>query len=435
MSHQVKDRFKNSIVRQIKSSRKQVTIMFTDMVGSTKLWDTGGDIKGRLMVDIHNRLIFPVIKHYKGKIVKTIGDAIMAAFNHPESAVLAAIGIQQMLQKNRRQNEDFGLKIRIGLHTGKAIVEHKDVFGDVVNVAARVESRCKGNEILISENTVAGLKKKKFDLVHRGSFTPKGKSEALTIFQCPWQEVESLIDNIRIAPFLPRAKRQKFEILLYAFATCGILYFLYLKYACYFIADSESMSLFSLNPGSFISVPTAVQVALGLIALVAAILLIRTATVPLFILRSLKGGFGLCLGFFIFYLSAFYLTYLAFGFASRLDSVLYQSEHLFVEVKAEKANIFRNPSVKSEVLQTVHKGDLLLMSDVRRKGPLTWNKVLIGKGKYGWILRIVPAKIGVPAKRLTFTYKFYFRYLDLGALLAGLIGFVWGILSFKVRPV
>jgi len=119
-----------------------------------------GDIDGRLMVDYHNRLIFPVIKKFKGKIVKTIGDAIMASFSRSEQAVKAAIAIQQMLQKTRRQDKNFGLKVRIGIHTGKAIVEHSDVFGDVVNVAARIEQMGQGSEIFLSKNTADKIDKK-----------------------------------------------------------------------------------------------------------------------------------------------------------------------------------------------------------------------------------------------------------------------------------
>ena len=62
MTAEKRKRFGDSITRQIRSTRKQITILFTDIEGSTRYWDTRGDIDGRLMVDYHNRLIFPVIK-------------------------------------------------------------------------------------------------------------------------------------------------------------------------------------------------------------------------------------------------------------------------------------------------------------------------------------------------------------------------------------
>ena len=107
MTKERRNRFGSGITRQIKSTRKQITILFTDIEDSTRYWDTRGDIDGRLMVDYHNRLIFPTIKKFKGKIVKTIGDAIMASFNRSEQAVKAAIAIQQMLQNTRRQDKNW----------------------------------------------------------------------------------------------------------------------------------------------------------------------------------------------------------------------------------------------------------------------------------------------------------------------------------------
>ena len=139
-----------SIARQIKSSRREVTILFTDIEYSTYLWDIRGDVEGRLMVDKHNRLLFPIVKAYRGRVIKPIGDAIMASFKHPEDAVRAAIGIQQALDRARRKDDNFYIKVRIGIHTGMAIVEQDDVFGDVVNVASRVVGEAAGGHALVT---------------------------------------------------------------------------------------------------------------------------------------------------------------------------------------------------------------------------------------------------------------------------------------------
>ena len=65
-----------SIARHIKTSRKQVSVLFTDIEYSTMLWDIRGDIEGRLMVDKHNRLLFPVVRAHRGRVLKTIGDLL-----------------------------------------------------------------------------------------------------------------------------------------------------------------------------------------------------------------------------------------------------------------------------------------------------------------------------------------------------------------------
>jgi len=429
--------FGGRIARQIKSTRKQITILFTDIEDSTRYWDTRGDIDGRLMVDYHNRLIFPVIKKFKGKIIKTIGDSIMASFSRSELAVKAAIGIQQVLQKTRRQDKNFGLKVRIGIHTGKAIVEDGDVFGDVVNVASRIEQIGQGNDIFLSEKAADRIDKKAFGLVKSMSFKPKGKARKIKTYRCEWRSLDPLIDNVQIDPFVTMKPKQKIEILIYALSCAGILYFLYLKYIRYILADSESLALFYLNPQHFINVPPIVTVILGVLALLAIILLVRMATVPHFILMLLKGSFGFCIGFFLFYLPVTFIPaeYMPLKIETVLNKKIFQSDHLFVEVKANDTDIKKKPSIKAESLEKVDKGDLLLLTDVKKIDRLTWNKVLIGEKKYGWILRITPAKIGVPEKRITIVYKYYFKYMDLFAFFIGAIGFTWGFVNFRLRPV
>ncbi|NIT40519.1 MAG: hypothetical protein GTN46_03035, partial [Gammaproteobacteria bacterium] len=86
-------------------------------------------------------------KRYRGRIVKHIGDSIMASFKSPKTALRAAIGIQQILEKRRNEDPAFQLRVRIGVHTGEALVEDSDIFGDAVNLAARVQNLAKGNEI------------------------------------------------------------------------------------------------------------------------------------------------------------------------------------------------------------------------------------------------------------------------------------------------
>lgn len=103
----------------IKSSKKHVTILFTDIEDSTKYWDKFGDVQGRLMVDRHNRLLFPLVQKFKGTIIKTIGDSIMAVFSKPEQAIKAAIAMQQALGLERQGDETFDVRIRIGIHCGE----------------------------------------------------------------------------------------------------------------------------------------------------------------------------------------------------------------------------------------------------------------------------------------------------------------------------
>ena len=424
--------FYKNIIRQIRWSRRTVTILFSDVEGSTRYFEVKGDTKGRLMIDLHNRLIYPVIKRYRGKVIKTIGDGVMASFKSPANALRASIGIQQILQQRRKEDRSFRLKVRIGIHTGKALVEDKDVFGDAVNVAARVESYGKGNEIYVSGGTASNVRKKAFGLVRKGSFVPKGKRRPVTIYRLPWKKYQNLIDGIREGGILPVVGRQKFEVLVYSLATLGILYFLFLRYFRYLFGDSESLALLFLNPRLILDIHIAIPIGLGALGIAAVLLLIRLKAVPHIALGILKGWFGFAIGFFLF----FVLThYVGLEFGPSWSEELCQSHHLFVEVQEDDTAVHRRPSKNAPIIRKVDKGDILLLADVAEGESMKWNKVLVGKGKYGWIPRIVPARFGVPEIRLTVAYKFSLRNRDLYALIAGLFGFIWGALSFRIRPV
>jgi class 3 adenylate cyclase len=431
MAESREESFYKSIIRQIRRSRKPVTILFTDVEGSTRYWDSLGDTKGRLMIDLHNRLIYPVIKRHRGRIVKTIGDSIMASFKSPENAVRASIGIQQILDRRRKEDKSFRLKVRIGIHTGKALVEHKDIFGDVVNVAARVVDYGKGNEICVSGGTASHLSKRAFGLVRKTTFVPKGRRRPVTIYGLPWKKYSSLIDGMKEGILLPVLMRQKFELLAYSLASLGILSFLFFKYLRYVLADSENLALLFLNPRLILDLHIAIPIGLVALAGAALFLLIRLKTIPHVALSLLKGGFGFAIGFLFFFVPT---NYFGLGGGPNLNERLYQSRHLFVEVREDGTGVHRRPFTTAPIIRRVNSGNILLLADVAVREGLKWNKVLVGKRKYGWIPRVVPARFGVPEKRITIAYRFSIRNRDLYALIAGLLGFIWGALSFTIRP-
>lgn len=152
IEHLLKD-FKD-IQSSIIEHKKDLTILFSDIKGSTEYFDRKGDIDGLLLLEKHNQLLFPIIKEEGGDIIKTLGDAIMAAFEDPVASVSAAERMQRALYEyNRDKSEREQIHVRIGLNTGQGFIKEKDVFGGVVNIAARIESLAGPDEILISEST------------------------------------------------------------------------------------------------------------------------------------------------------------------------------------------------------------------------------------------------------------------------------------------
>lgn len=180
---------------------KKVTIMFTDIKGSTSFYEQRGDLDGRLMVHRHNELVLPMIEANKGVLIKTIGDATMSRYEDAADGVRAAMQIQLKLRDhNKASATGEQIHVRIGLNTGMGIVEEKDVFGDVVNVAARVESLADGGEIFVTEDTYREVKNHdEFIFRYADAAKVRGKKEALKAYRLVWHEEDLHVGAVRSA--------------------------------------------------------------------------------------------------------------------------------------------------------------------------------------------------------------------------------------------
>jgi class 3 adenylate cyclase len=132
----------------------RVTLLFTDLRRSTDLYGRIGDAAAYHLVREHFAFLGTVVRRHNGALVKTVGDAIMAAFAQPSDALAAALAIQRELGTfNERAVPP--LVIKLGLHEGPCIVVtlngRLDYFGSTVNMAARLEGRSEGNDIVLSE--------------------------------------------------------------------------------------------------------------------------------------------------------------------------------------------------------------------------------------------------------------------------------------------
>ncbi len=149
------------------------TIFFIDIAGYTKKSATT-DIKVLMaMLDEFGKIIMPCGEKYKGTLIKKIGDCYMYTFDTPLEAVLFSTEVQAILKaRNLEETEDRKINTRIGLNTGKVFCMDNDVFGDPVNVAARMESNAPLNGIRVNSTTCLPIKS--FLLTERDDIEVKG---------------------------------------------------------------------------------------------------------------------------------------------------------------------------------------------------------------------------------------------------------------------
>lgn len=170
----------------------QLTILFADIAGSTRLYDTFGDVKARELIADCLSLLKKMVVESEGTVVKTIGDEVLCTFLSPDQAAEAA----------RRMHEEISfdpgmikanIHLRIGFHHGEVLCEPGDVFGDAVNVAARMVGLAKGDQIITNRETLALMKQA---LRHRARIVDRtrvrGKDDIMEIHELIWGKPEQM---------------------------------------------------------------------------------------------------------------------------------------------------------------------------------------------------------------------------------------------------
>ena len=170
-----------------------LAIVFADISGSTKLYDTLGDQLARSKVAQTLDVMTKVVKEHQGTVIKTIGDELMCTFPSAEEAATACCAMHESMGEVNADIEDKTIiSIRIGMHYGPAILEGGDVFGDAVNLAARMAAQSKANQIITTHSTIEILPPVLRASTRFIDHAPiKGKQEEIDIYEIIWQEEDT----------------------------------------------------------------------------------------------------------------------------------------------------------------------------------------------------------------------------------------------------
>jgi len=169
-----------------KLERKIAAIMFTDIYGYSKMM-SNNESKALTLLAVHDEIVSNVIADYTGKILKKMGDAIFAEFKSSVDALNCAINIQDALkQYNDQKAANDKIIIRIGLHVGDVIVKDNDLFGEGINVAARLEPLADPGGICISQSIYQSVKSySEFNAIRVGEVDLKNIMDKYVIYKIP----------------------------------------------------------------------------------------------------------------------------------------------------------------------------------------------------------------------------------------------------------
>ena len=190
-----------------RESMQTLTVFFVDIAGSTEKSMRMNETDYLKMLKVFEDIVAAAVDEYQGKLVKKMGDGILAYFKSPVGAVVAAIGVHKKLGEYsamRVAQEKF--QVRIGLNSGSVIKKGKDIFGEVVNVAAKMQSNASAGETIVTESTFQEIK----DYVRctaLGKINVKGIKDAITAYSA----IELTADPAKMIDAAPEPGLQKLK--------------------------------------------------------------------------------------------------------------------------------------------------------------------------------------------------------------------------------
>jgi adenylate cyclase len=165
-------------------------VLFADVSGSTKLYETVGDAAAHAAIDLCVRLFANITEQHGGRVIKTIGDEVMAIFPEAPQAGRTAVDIQLGVA-GMAPVDKVRLGVRIGLHYGPVVERDGDVFGDTVNLAARLTEMAARGQIITSLDTVEHLDDlRKLDCRKLYAIPVKGKEKDVEICEILWTDTD-----------------------------------------------------------------------------------------------------------------------------------------------------------------------------------------------------------------------------------------------------
>ena len=164
-----------------------VTILFTDIEGSTALTQRLGDARAQELLRTHNAIVRDALKACGGAEIKHTGDGIMASFVSVSGALGCAIAIQRAVAALVREDPEMPLRVRIGLNAGEPVAENQDLFGTAVQLAARICAHAEPGQILVPTVVRELAAGKGFLLADLGKIALRGFEDPVRLYEVRWE--------------------------------------------------------------------------------------------------------------------------------------------------------------------------------------------------------------------------------------------------------
>jgi len=171
-----------------------LAILFADIAGSTQLYEQVGDVEAHRQVALSLQQMATAVEQHSGKVLRTVGDSTLASFSSCDNALSAAATMQE-------SHKAMQLSVRVGFHFGQVIPDKGDVYGNAVNIAARVASFAKSDEITATADSIARLSpENQARATLLDTISVKGISEPMGIYRFTWEADANMHTRIASSP-------------------------------------------------------------------------------------------------------------------------------------------------------------------------------------------------------------------------------------------
>jgi adenylate cyclase len=195
----------------VSSTETEVAVLFADIVGSTRLYETYGDNRARELILACIEVMRESTERNRGTVIKTIGDEVLSIFPTPDDAVNAGTEIHQDIAARpelRLQGQQ--LTVRIGCHFGPVVFQNKDIFGSAVHTASRVTSQAKGGQVILSAEALGRCSPEWRAVSRRVDVTAlRGIADEVELYEVLWQQEDatSMLPSIEMSGIRRRQAR------------------------------------------------------------------------------------------------------------------------------------------------------------------------------------------------------------------------------------
>lgn len=192
------------------TNTENLTILFTDIVGFTEKTSRMSREQQKQMLSDHDRQLLPILKHFGGRKVKSVGDGMLVSFKSPTDAVHCAMAMHDQLhQYNKSRDSIEQITIRAALNVGEVQVERNDVFGDAVNTASRLEGITPAGEVYLTQALYLAMNRAEVSIENVGAQSFKGVDSPIDVFRVIPQNV--VTDGLPFGSDLSFLSQNKFS--------------------------------------------------------------------------------------------------------------------------------------------------------------------------------------------------------------------------------